>query len=103
MHKELVLKGQTVNSEFYRTVIDRLMKRVQCSKLDKAQFGNRFLLHDNAPSHNTVIINQSLSKKNITAVDHHPHSPQLTPADYFQFPKLKYNLNTFSLAPFSKF
>jgi hypothetical protein len=41
MHKELVLKGQTVNSEFYRTVIDRLMKRVQCSK---AQFGNRFLL-----------------------------------------------------------
>lgn len=54
MHKELVLEGQTVNCELYRAVIDRPMKRVQCSWLDKAQFGNWFLLHDNAPYHNTV-------------------------------------------------
>jgi hypothetical protein len=92
MHKELVLKGQTVNSEFYRAVMDRLMKSVRRSRLDKAQSGNWFLLQDNAPSHNTAIINISLTKKNVTALDHRPYSPHLAPADYFQFPKVKSNL-----------
>lgn len=70
VHKELVLKRRTVNSEFYRQVRDRLLKRFWHIRLDTAQFGNWFLQHDNAPSHNATISKQFLAKKNITVLDH---------------------------------
>jgi hypothetical protein len=72
LHKELVLKGQIVNSEFYREVMDRLLKRLRRIRLDTAQSGSWFLQHDNAPSHNATISKQFLSKKNITVLDHSP-------------------------------
>jgi len=43
VHEELVLKGQTVNSEFYRGVMDRLLKRFRRIRPDMAQLGNWFL------------------------------------------------------------
>ncbi len=50
------------------------------------------LLHDNAPSHNALFIRQFLAKKNVTVLHHPPYSPDLAPADYFLFPRLKIHL-----------
>jgi len=36
VHKEFVLEGQTVSFEFYRGVIDRLLKRLRRFMPDKA-------------------------------------------------------------------
>ncbi len=47
------------------------------------------LVHDNAPSHNSLLIRQFLAKKNVVML-HHP--PYLAPADYFLFPRLKIHL-----------
>jgi hypothetical protein len=72
VHKELVLKGHTVNSEFYREVMDQLLKRPRHIRLDTAQSDNWFLQHDNAPSHNATISKQFLAKKNVTVLDPPP-------------------------------
>ena len=63
VHKEFVPEGQAVNSEFYRGVMDWLLKRLQCIRLDKAQSGNWFLPYNIAPCHCAAIFNQFLAKE----------------------------------------
>jgi len=50
-------------------------------------------LHDNAPSHNATIVKQFLAQQKVTVLDHPPYSPDLEPADYFLFQKVKSHLN----------
>jgi len=54
--------------------------------------GDWFLLHDNAPSHNATIVKQFLAQQKVTVLDHPLYSPDLAPADYFLFPKVKSHL-----------
>jgi len=54
--------------------------------------GDWFLLHDNAPSHNATIVKQFLAQRKVTVLDHPPYLPNLAPADYFLFPKVKSHL-----------
>jgi len=50
VHKEFVPKGKRLNAEFYKGVMDRLLKRIQ--RVLPAAFCSRvfFSLHDNAPA-----------------------------------------------------
>ena len=48
-----------------------------------------FLLHDNAQPHKTKKVNDFLMKKQICVIDHPLYPPDLSPCDYFLFPKLK--------------
>jgi transposase len=50
------------------------------------------LHHDNAPAHASLLICSSLAKHQISIVPHPPYSPDLAPADFFPFPKLKTTL-----------
>jgi hypothetical protein len=51
VHKEFVPEGKTVNAEFYKGVMVRLLKRIQWVR-PAAFFARDFLLlHDNAPFH----------------------------------------------------
>ena len=50
------------------------------------------LHHDNAPAHNALGIQEFFGKNNIAVLEHleqPPFSPDLTPCDFFLFPKLK--------------
>jgi D-alanyl-D-alanine dipeptidase len=51
-----------------------------------------FLLHDNAPAHKSTSVCQFLTPKNVTTLYHLPYSPDLSPPDYFLFPRLKMKL-----------
>ena len=66
MHREFLPEGKTVNAEFYKGVMDRLLKRIQ--RVRPATFCSRdfFLLHDNAPAHKAESIRQFLTQKNVT-------------------------------------
>ena len=57
VHKKFVLKGKTVNAEFYKGVMDRLLKCIQ--QVHPAAFCSRdfFLLHNNAPAHKAAFAN----------------------------------------------
>ena len=49
-----------------------------------------FVFHwDNAPVHTAVTVREFLEKKSLELLEHPPYSPDLAPADYFLFPKLK--------------
>jgi transposase len=51
-----------------------------------------FLLHDNAPALKAASVCQFLTPKNVTTLYQPLYSPELSPSDYFLFPKLKMNL-----------
>ena len=91
IHREFVPERQKVNAEFYVGVLDRLLKRIRRVRTAKFQ-SNEWLLHDNAPSHNAVIVKEFLANRNVAVLHHPPYSPDLAPADYFLFPKLKFSL-----------
>ena len=91
VHKEFVPEGKTINAEFYKGVMDRLLKRIQ--RVRTAVFCSRdfFLLHDNGPAHKAASVCQFLAPKKL--------NPSLLPvlstfisARLFLFPKLKMKL-----------
>ena len=50
------------------------------------------LQHDNAPSHSSFLVRDFLAKHATTVLPQPPYSPDLAPADFFLFPKLKSTL-----------
>ena len=64
--------------------------RILTEDLGKRKVCARFVSHQlNAPPHKTKKVNEFLMKKRISLINHPPYSPDLSPCDYFLFPKLK--------------
>jgi len=92
LHKEFVQEGCTVNAEYYKGVLDHLISCIQ--RVHSALYRTRgfFLLHDNAPAHSAAKIRQFLTQKQVATLNHPPYSPDLSPPNYFLFPKVKLQL-----------
>jgi len=88
VHKEFIHPGQTVNVKFYCEVLKRLREGIRRKCPDKWKKDNRFLHHDNAPAHTSLVVRQFLTSKNITVIPS-PSSPDIAPCDFFLFPKTK--------------
>jgi len=84
VRKEFVPSGQTGNQTFYRDVLERLRKRVASVRPGIAR--TWMLHHENAPCHTAFSINEFLAEKM------HSYSPNLSPCDFFLFPRLKNHL-----------
>jgi hypothetical protein len=57
------------------------------------KFADSWMLnHDNAPCHTAISVNEFLANKSISVVPQPPYSPDLSPCDFFLFPKLKSHL-----------
>jgi len=89
VHHEFVPTGQTVNKEFYKTVLQRFHGAMRRHRPKKWRSGNWILHHDNAPAHRAVTTNEFLVKHNIPLLPQPPYSPDLAPCDFFLFPQLK--------------
>jgi len=89
IHHEFVPEGQTVTGSSYLSVLERLWKRICCVRPKYSAPGSWFLLHDNAPVHWAVAVQEFLAQKQVCVLHHSPYSPDLSPCDYFLFPKLK--------------
>jgi histone-lysine N-methyltransferase SETMAR len=89
VHHEYVPIGQSVNAEFYKTVLQRLRDAVRRHRPGKWRTGYWLIHHDNAPAHRSVTTNAFLTKHNIPLLPHPPYSPDLAPCDFFLFPQLK--------------
>jgi len=48
--------------------------------------------HDNAPGHTAISVNEFVTKKGIPVVPQPLYSPDLSPCNFFLFPKLKFHL-----------
>jgi hypothetical protein len=89
IHHEFVPEGQTVNGSFYLSVLERLWKRIRRDRHEYTAPGSWLLLHDNAPVHWAVAVQGFLARKQACVLNNPPSSPNLSPCDYFLFPKLK--------------
>ncbi len=63
IHKEFVPTGQTVNANFYKYVLDRLIKRINRAHPDLRASGDWFPQDNNTSTHSTASVHQFLAKK----------------------------------------
>jgi len=92
VHHEFVPRGETVNKEFYLKVMKRLREAVRRKRPEAWTNKTWMLHHDNAPAHASLLIREFLAKQETIVVPQPPYSPDLAPADFFLFPKLKSTL-----------
>ena len=91
VHKEFVPEGKTVNAEFYKGVMDNLLKLIQ--RVCPAAFccWDFFLLHDNAPTHKAASVCQFLNPQIVTTLYHRPPPvlPRFISARLFSVPQVE--------------
>jgi hypothetical protein len=49
-------------------------------------------LHDDARPYTAILMKQFLAKQRISELSHPPYSPDLSPPDFFVYPKIKFML-----------
>ena len=85
---EWVPSGQKVNQQYCIEVLTKLHERVRRNRPEL--WRNVWILHqDNAPGNNALSVKLFLANKNISMLEHPPHSPDLAPCDFYLFPKIK--------------
>lgn len=89
VHSEFLPDGQTVNKEYYLSVMKRLREKIRRKRPDLWKENSWILHHDNAPSHKAIIVNEFLAKNSTNTIEQPPYSPDMAPADFFLFPRLK--------------
>lgn len=89
IHCEFVLEGKTVTGDYYLGVMERLWRKIVKIRPAHQKPGSLYLLHNDAPHHNTVAICEFFAAKQLCVIPHPPYSPDLLPCDYFLLPKLK--------------
>ena len=71
IHKEFVPEIETINAVYYKVIMERLLNRIRRIRPGMCEYGDWFLLNDNAPSHNATIFKQFLAQRKVT-VPYHP-------------------------------
>jgi histone-lysine N-methyltransferase SETMAR len=89
VHHEFVPQGQKVNQEVYISVLRRMRKALRRRRPDLWASGQWTLLHNSASPHTALSVSIFLTKHNVTMLPHPPYSPDLSPCDFFLFPRLK--------------
>ncbi len=85
IHHQFVDPRTTENALYYKIVQQKVKKVVK----KKCSDHHWFLHHDNAPLHRSLVVQQSLTKKVVTAIHHLLYSSDLSPCDFFLFPQFK--------------
>ncbi|UYV63394.1 hypothetical protein LAZ67_2003948 [Cordylochernes scorpioides] len=75
--------------EYYLNFLKRLIARIRRIRPEYRDEDSWCLLHDNAPSHSSLIVRRFLAKNNVCVLNHPPYSLYLAPCDFYLFPKIK--------------
>ena len=89
VHHEFLPEGQTVNKEYYSGIMRRLREEIHQKRPDLWANNSWILHHDNAPSHNAIVIRENLPKNETNIIQQPPNSPVLAPCNFFLFGRLK--------------
>jgi len=91
LHIDYLTKGQTINTEYYSSLLVQLkdiLKEICCGKVTKGVL----FLHKNAPAYWALATQKKLAYLGLRCLDHPLCSPDLAPLDYHLFPGLKKQL-----------
>lgn len=91
-------KGLSIIGHLYKNYLLKKFKKHYERKRPKSGICNIRLLHDNVPAHKSHIVRSFLEKEKVHVLLHLTYSPDLSPCDFFVFPKLKKHLSGRSYA-----
>ena len=83
------LSGHTVTGQFYKNSVLKKVKEFYNKKRPSKGWSGVHLLHDNASSHKCEVVKSFLASEKVKVLNHPPYSPDLSPCDFFLFPRLK--------------
>lgn len=83
--------GSTINGPYYALLLERLRAILRTKRRGTLTVGS-LLLQDNAPAHTSDIAVRAARKNKLQLLPHPPYSPDISPCDYYLFPKLKSSL-----------
>ena len=78
--------GHTVTGRFYKNSVLKKLKEFYNKKRPSKGWSGVHLLHDNASSHKCEVVKSFLASEKVKVLN---HSPDLSPCDFFFFPRLK--------------
>ena len=81
--------GHTVTSRFYKRSVLKKVKEFYNKKRLSKGWSEVHLLHDNTSSHKCEVVKSFLASEKVKVLNHPPYSPDLSPCDFFLFPRLK--------------
>ena len=90
--------GHTATGRFYKKSVLKKVKEFYIKKRPSKGWSRVHLLHDNASSHKCEVVKSFffffffvffLASEKIKVLNHPPYSPDLSPCDFFLFPRLK--------------
>jgi len=88
IYTNVVPKGESVNAAYIVKALGRFLRYLKQKRPELAEQG--FLFHwDNAPVHTAAVVKEWFAAHAIQVLEHPPYSPDLAPADFFLFPKVK--------------
>lgn len=93
VYHELLKTGETVNTERYREQLIKLNHNLIEKRPEWATRHKKVLfLHDNAPSHTSKRVRDTLDALDWEVLPHAPYSPDLAPSDYHLFSSMGHAL-----------
>ena len=81
--------GHTVTGRFYKNSVLKKVKEFYNKKRPSKGWSGVHLLHDNFSSHKCEVVKSCLASEKMKVLNHPPYSPDLSPCDFFLFPRLK--------------
>lgn len=89
VHFEFIPEGRTVNKNLYVEILRRLRDSIRRKRPELWEAKNWILHHDNAPAHRSFMVSEYLTKSQVRVLPQPPYSPDLAPADFYVFPRMK--------------
>ena len=86
-------EGTSITGKFYKNTVLNKIKKIYKKKRPSVGLKGICLLHDNAPAHKSRVVVDFLSKQKVNVLTRPPYSPDLSPCDFFLFPRLKKDLS----------
>ena len=81
--------GHTVTGRFYKNSILKKVKELYNKERPSKGWSGVHLLHDNTSSYKCEVAKSFLASKKVKVLNHPPYPPDLSPCDFFLFPRLK--------------
>ena len=81
--------GHSVTGRFYKNSVLKKVKEFYNKKRPSKGWSGIHILHDNASSNKCEVVKSFLASEKVKVLNHPPYSPDLSPCDFFLFPRLK--------------
>ena len=84
-----VPKGSSVTGKFKKVFLLNSLISIRSEKQTAHWCPRHQITHDNAPAYKSGTVQEYLKESGLDVLDHPPYSPDLSPCDFWLFPRLK--------------